>query len=295
MSEKKTNKPKAGSVPTDLLKRNTVSTPILNGETLRDSDVVGTLTLVKFNERIFLVTCNHVLRRWKDHGPLQSPIFEIETKKDEAPKKWLTVDLKRFNWGGLKTEDDEDDDGYYDLRVALLPKRENDHVISSLILPISPASEIDGQFTAVLTGFPEKKNTKDKIRKRKPTPWAKAWWYELFNEETPAPGKRIEFDWSHKTGNYMYEQQISEDSAKFVSTGSAPPPFGTSGGPLIFLNSATATDAIKHSVIGYGLEYDEERKKIIVGPSEAIIEIGLGLLKLEAESSYPTIYDPIYY
>lgn len=295
MSEKKTNKPKAGTVPTDLLNRFTVSTPILNGESLRDSDAVGTLTLVKFNERVFLVTCNHVLRLWKDHGPLLSPIFEIEINEDDGPEKWLTVDLKRFHWGGLKTEEDEDEDGYYDLRVALLPERENDHVIADLILPLSPASEIDGPFTAVLTGFPEKKNTKEKIRKRKPRPWAKAWWYELFSDEAPPPGKRIEFDWSHKNGNYMYEQQITADSAKFVSTGSAPLPFGTSGGPLIFLDSAKPTEAKKHSVIGYGLEYDSQRKKITAGPSEAIIEIGLGLLKQETEGICSTIYDPIYY
>ena len=294
MTTKNTNEPRESVVPTELLQKFTVSAPVLTGRSLRDSDVVGTLTLVHINGRVFLITCNHVLRRWRKY-PLQSPIFEMEVDPNKGIEKWLTVHLGRFHWAGIKADEKEDEDGYYDLRVALLPERENANVISDLILPISPISEINGPFTAVLTGYPERKNTRDIVRKRKPIPWTKAWWFELYTEETPSGSKRIDFDWSHKNGNYIFEQQISENMAKFVSTGSAPLPYGTSGGPLIFLDSPEPTLATKHSVIGYGLEYDSERKKITVGPSDVIVGIALQLLEKESNGFYPTIYDPVYF
>ena len=76
----------------------------------------------------------------------------------------------------------------------------------------------------------------------------------------------------------------------FVSTGSAPLPYGISGGPLIFLGSQSRTDVPLLSVIGYGMEYDEEGKKIIAGPSDAIIGLADNLIKMEAEGE-PLVLD----
>jgi len=277
------NKPFESSVPIELLLKGTVSAPILNGYTLRESDVVGTLSVLQHDGRILLVTCEHVFRRWGDLGPLVAPILEVDIEDGKGVQKWITVNLKRFRWLGFKLGvTTEELDGYFDIRVALLPEPEKELINQDLILPVQRASAIGDVFNAVLTGYPERKNTKDKIRKRKPHPWAKTWWYEMLSTDAPTANKRLEFAWSHKSGNYIFEQQTANDKAKFVSTGSAPLPHGVSGGPLIFLGSRSDSTVSPSTVVGYGMEYDQEAKKIIAGPSDVIIDIGDALINREA-------------
>lgn len=68
-----------------------------------------------------------------------------------------------------------------------------------------------------------------------------------------------------------------------LPTGSAPLPYGISGGPLIFLGPDSDTDVPLLSVIGYGMEYDGEGKKIIAGPSDAIIGLATNMINMEAK------------
>jgi len=286
MAKNSPNNSFVDDVPMDLLEKHAVSVPILNGPTLREADAVGTLTTVKLAGRIFLITANHVFRNWADKGPLVAPILEAEVDSEIGPEKWVTINLKQFEW--LTTKHGvtaEDPDGYYDIRVALLPEEDNDKVNQDIILPIAPVSKINGPFSAVLTGYPEKKNTGEQIRKRTPRPWAKSYWYELHSSDTPTGKDRLQFKWSHKNGNFMFENYVSDEKAEFKPCGSAAQPYGTSGGPLILLQSSNSTDVPQYSVIGYGMEYDESGKTITAGPSDAIIDLARHLLLAEKGSN----------
>lgn len=80
----------------------------------------------------------------------------------------------------------------------------------------------------------------------------------------------------------MFENFVSDEKAEFKSCGSAARPYGTSGGPLIFLHSSDGTDVPQYSVIGYGVEYDESGKTITAGltsyvnPTKIIVKLMFG-------------------
>lgn len=201
---------------------------------------------------MYLVTANHVLRKWGDYL-LCSPLNP----------GWKLERLDKYKWKQISDGISQGgDDGAYDLAYVALTSTEAGEINPLLVQPIARATDLNFPFTAVAHGYRAKNNHSLKIKLRG---WARPDFYEancngVYRELTPPYVK----PYYTGTMDLQFNRKIAAfwNGQSYCKTGmTAPKPAGLSGGPIFHCKQgskqASSTSA-REPIVGFLVSHSDE-------------------------------------
>jgi len=232
-------------------------------------DCVGTLTVVRYDNEIALVTANYVLRQ---HGNsiLSAPVGTGRSCEQLGQFRWRPVDDGVSPCGS---------DGTYDLIFAPLSRKQRTIVDSTIVYPLAAAAlQLPNPFDAVVHGFLAKDNLAIDIERRG---WALPSYFEVTSEgirpQLIAPYSHARYS---GTADFLFDRRqgiqwesLGLSDGRWSEQATAPIPRGVSGGPVLFDRTRDDSHTVIHrdSVIGFLIEqYDGSHDRQMGLPSDVL-------------------------